>query len=345
MISPKLHVDLQWLNRVSVNLKRFKKVRTDVYNCSCPSCGDGTKKSMKFYFFVKKGSLIAYCHKCLYSSSFYRFMETFNPHVFDEYKRETLMDVFKKRETETVELGVASKAALEEMSKPVEMLTIGDLERQLPKLTDLPRNHVAVEYLTRRGFKEEQLRRLYFADCFYSLASKIDPVSTEGMRKGEPRIVIPFLSSDGKIEMVQGRSLNPNDKIKYLSIKAHEDIDKIYGKYELDPTKTSYCVEGPLDSLFVQNCVATCDANLTRSTADVLIWDNQCRNKQIVDAMARAIDEGRTVVVWPNSTNEKQDINDMIQLGMTSKMLMKVIEKRSFSGLMAKAQLMKWKRV
>lgn len=62
--------------------------------------------------------------------------------------------------------------------------------------------------------------------------------------------------------MVQGRSLIADHRLKYISVKTSDDIDKIYGKYELDTSKTTYCVEGPLDSLFIDNCVATCDANL-----------------------------------------------------------------------------------
>ncbi|MFM9500745.1 hypothetical protein ACKI1Q_45175, partial [Streptomyces galilaeus] len=78
--------------------------------------------------------------------------------------------------------------------------------------------------------------------------------------------------------------------------------------------------------------------------ADVLVFDNQCRNKEIIDLMDRAIKKGFSIVVWPSSTNQKQDINDIIKAGVSRNMLMKVLEKRTFSGIRALLELQKWKK-
>ena len=161
----------------------------------------------------------------------------------------------------------------------------------------------------------------------------------------DPRIVIPFYGFEGEVEMIQGRSLDKGAKLRYLTIKADEDIDKVFGKYEIDPEKTVYCTEGPLDSLFVDNCLATCDSSLTKAPADVYIWDNQPRSKEIVALMEKTIDKKHKIVIWPNSPDTKMDINDMIQMGITREELKKVIEMRTFSGLKAKLELTKWRKV
>jgi hypothetical protein len=212
-------------------------------------------------------------------------------------------------------------------------------------LADLSDTHKAVKYMIGRCFEREQINRLFYSEDFKVTAQAINPEPLSEYFPSEERIVIPFYDNEGNVDMVQGRSLDPNSSLRYISIKSHEDVDKIYGKEFVDPSRTTYCVEGPFDSLFVDNCYATCDSALQRSDADVLIFDNEPMNEEIVELMSKAIANKRNVVIWPTSPLEKQDINDMIKMGINKDDLMEIIRSRTFSGLRAKLEFTRWKRV
>lgn len=142
-------------------------------------------------------------------------------------------------------------------------------------MSELDDDHEAVKYLLSRSFTRNEINRLYYSSDFKLTAQSINPEPLSENFPSEPRIVIPFYDTDGKIELIQGRSLDNHSKLRYITIKSHDNVDKIFGREKVDFTKTVYCVEGPLDSLFVDNCIATCDSALEKSNADVLIWDNQ----------------------------------------------------------------------
>ncbi len=82
-----------------------------------------------------------------------------------------------------------------------------------------------------------------------------------------------------------------------------------------------------------------------RSPAEVLIWDCQARNRDVLRYMEQAIEAGRALVIWPFSPANKLDINDMIKAGVQRMQLMRMIKDRTFKGLSAKARFMEWKRM
>lgn len=342
MIKSKLHVDLQWLNRISVNLQRFRKIKTDTYNCRCNVCGDSktSQRKTRLYFYVKKGQMNVMCQNCGYSHSFYKYMKDNFSSYFEDYQRETMFDTFTARKVRK------DIVTLEESNakKPESLILIKDLANFAKPILSLEADHPARIMLANRFFSEKELKRLWYTDDFKSFASIINAEASEKLMQSEPRIIIPFVNNKGEIEMIQGRSIGPS-KIKYVSIKVHNDINKVFGMYEADETETVYCVEGPFDSLFVDNCVASCDANLTRVDADVYIWDNEPYNKNTVSYINSAIESGKRVVIWPTSPRYKCDINDLVIKGVSHDMLMKVIQKCTYSGLMAKAKFTQWKRV
>lgn len=343
MFKTKLHVDLQWLNIISPNLQRFRKVKTDTYNCRCNICGDSktSTKKARLFFYVRKGQMNVMCQNCGYSHSFFKYVKDSFPSHFDEYKRDTMFDTFSNKPKTKIDI----VNTITTKDKPTfELLYVSDLDKYAVNVSSLSEDHPAKVMLYSRAFTDREIKRLWYTDDFKKFSSHINSEATLNLIENEPRIIIPFINSNGKIDMVQGRAIK-DSKWKYISIKAHDDIDKIYGMYEIDEADVVYCVEGPLDALFVDNCIATCDASLTRSDADVLIWDNEPLKPQTVAHMRNAIDAGRSVVIWPTSPSEKQDINDLIKLGVSQNLLMQVIRNCTYKGLMAKAKLAQWKRV
>tara|TARA_R100001509_G_C4699023_1_gene159381 strand:- start:113 stop:496 length:384 start_codon:yes stop_codon:yes gene_type:complete len=124
-----------------------------------------------------------------------------------------------------------------------------------------------------------------------------------------------------------------------------EDAPKIYGLDKVNKEKSIYIIEGPFDSSFVENSVAMCGSDLdVRSfgwSDYIWVFDNEPRNREIVNRISKTIDRGDKVVVWPSNIVEK-DINDMVMSGQD---VMSVLESNTYFGLEAKLKFNTWKRI
>ena len=106
-------------------------------------------------------------------------------------------------------------------------------------------------------------------------------------------------------------------------------------------------VEGPIDSLFLDNAIAvggTSFSKLDQTGLDkdklIVIFDNQPRNKEVCKLIEKNIELGYNVVLWPQTIVEK-DINEMVMAGHNVK---KIIKDNTFTGLTAKMKFIGWKR-
>ena len=219
-------------------------------------------------------------------------------------------------------------------------------------LKDLPTDHPAVKFADLRIIPKQHWDKLYFTENFGDLASSLDP--EQKLFKYDPRIVIPFYNKDGEVVAVQGRAINmkaENDArktVKYITVKADKSIDRLwYGMWRADPRKAVYVVEGPIDSLFLNNAVAMVGAGSANKIPDrfskskmIFVLDNEPRNKQIIKFNQNLIDGGNLVCIWPKNIKEK-DINDMAY-SMSVKDIQKIIDKNTFSGLEASLRLKEW---
>jgi hypothetical protein len=119
---------------------------------------------------------------------------------------------------------------------------------------------------------------------------------------------------------------------------------------KIDFNETVKIVEGPIDSLFLKNTIASGDANLTlcakeiNSIKKILIFDNEPRNKEIVKLMQDAIRSDHNVVIWPNTIKGK-DINEMIINGLSNDEIENIISNNTFKGLEAQTKFVFWKKV
>ena len=124
-----------------------------------------------------------------------------------------------------------------------------------------------------------------------------------------------------------------------------DDAPKIYGLDNIKTGETVYVTEGPFDSTFISNSIAMCGADGDVSkwgiTNPVWIYDNEPRNRQIVERLDTTISRGDRVVIFPKNILEK-DINDMYLSGQN---VQRVVESNIYQGLEAKLKLQDWKRV
>ena len=75
----------------------------------------------------------------------------------------------------------------------------------------------------------------------------------------------------------------------------------------------------------------------------VFIFDNEPRNKEIIDRMYKAIEQDYELVIWPDGQVEK-DINDMVLQGKSKSEIQNIIIENTYSGLSALTQLNSYKR-
>jgi GTPase SAR1 family protein len=207
----------------------------------------------------------------------------------------------------------------------------------LPRASEVP---VAKEYLEKRKLDPT---KFYFAHKFKKwVNTKKQTFDTIG--RDESRIIIPMYDTERNLIGFQGRSLGPNS-VKYITVMLHEEAPKVYGMDTIDTEKSVYVVEGPFDSTFVNNSIALCgsDGDLEHfKTCDfIYVYDNEPRNKEIVNRIERCVRDNRRVVLWPNNIKEK-DINDMIIAGYD---IMPLLESNTYSGLEAQVHFNNWKKV
>ena len=138
--------------------------------------------------------------------------------------------------------------------------------------------------------------------------------------------------------------------MRYITVKMSEESSKFFGIDKVDENQKIYVVEGPIDSLFLDNAIATADSNLVRAgevfdkSKIVLVFDNEPRNKEIVKILDKAIEDHYNVVIWPEMI-ESKDINDMVLDGFSVDEIRDIVEKNTFVNLRAKMEFINWKKV
>ena len=173
----------------------------------------------------------------------------------------------------------------------------------------------------------------------------------------EERLIIPFFNKRGDVVAVQGRALNMKEEVnarttaKYITVKSDKSIDRLwYGLWRANADKRVYVVEGPIDSMFLNNAVAMVGAGALKeipirfeNTPMTYVLDNEPRNKQICAYIEKLIEMGREVCIWPNEIFEK-DINDMAYRISTRK-IQNIIDRNTYSGLEATLRFNEWRKV
>ena len=333
-------IDRSFLLQVSPKLQRFTKKKDDLYNFRCPLCGDSQKNKLKSrgYVYRKKNDYFYMCHNCGVSTTFYNFLKQVDETLVKEYQLER----YKNGETGNNNY---PKPEFEEYKQETPKFK---KSLELPSLDSLPEAHFAKKYVHQRKIPETFYSQLYFAEDFATFIQSLG-IEKDGLHKEDKRLVIPFYDQEKNLIAIQGRSL-AESKLRYITLKLHDDNKKIFGLDRVDTEKIIYVLEGPIDSMFLENAVATADSNL-ESVTDVLdkskvvlVFDNEPRNKEIVAKMEHAIDNHFNVVVWPEMIEEK-DINDMILSGFSPDEIQDFISKNTFVNLRAKIEFMNWKKI
>tara|TARA_B100000945_G_scaffold34148_1_gene23177 strand:- start:254 stop:1228 length:975 start_codon:yes stop_codon:yes gene_type:complete len=321
-------IDSKYIGLVSSRLQKFKRVKANLYNFRCPICGDSKKHKNKArgYFYQVKTNTNFKCHNCGASLSLNNFLKQIDSTLHKQYTLE------KFKEGHAGGRNFVVEEPKFEFKQPVFRKGL-----DLPKASDVT---VAKEYLEKRKLDPS---KFYFTNKFKQWTNT-QKKTFDTIGRDESRIIIPMYNEDKILIGFQGRSLGPNS-VKYITVMINDDAPKIYGLDTIETEKPIYILEGPFDSTLVENSVAMCGSDIDIRTfgwgSYIWVYDNEPRNREIVNRIFKTIDRGDKVVIWPSTVNEK-DVNDMTMSGHN---VMNLLESNTYSGLKAKIKFNNWKKI
>jgi hypothetical protein len=346
MESMSIYIDKKFVNFVGASLEKFAWKKDTLASCRCPICGDSSKNKNKTrgFFFVNKNKYFYKCHNCGVSCNLYGFLEKVSPSLCKEYSLEVWKDgdgLKTKKKTEPV-------VAIKKVKKKYTI--------ELPSVSELPPNHPCRTFVELRKIPRTAWKYLYYAEDFGTWARTINSESADALEQSS-RLVIPIVNEKGELVGAQGRALsvtgdrNARKTARYITIKTEGQEHKGWFGLDRVDTGTIYVVEGPLDSLFIPNCVAMIglsDAlnvpSHLKSRSLVYLIDNEPRNEAVVTTIGKLLDQEKKVCIWPDHIKHK-DLNDMIMGGMTEKVLLQTIKENTVSGLTGKIKFNNWKKI
>ena len=262
------------------------------FNFRCNVCGDSKKSK-----FLKRGHIYKtktpweyHCYNCgaHYSNVLFWIKEYF-PYNFTELKANMRRNaVPEEKSYDNIKYEKESEENEQETTKSFKKAT---------------KYEAVVEYCEKRRIPKEIYSKWFYAE--------------DG--KFADRMIIPFYDHNGKIYYYQGRAMNDWMIPKYKSRKGSNHIS-IYGYYLVDRTKPVVILEGPIDSLFVENAIGVTglkvkDPRLVEFEQKYFLLDNDPDARKVC---CKLIDAGQYVFNWDKFLSDHKyegkikDVNDFI---------------------------------
>ena len=359
---------------ISSQLDKFKTVEPNkTYNFRCNICGDSQDNEYKlrgYFFYSQKDDIYMFkCHNCGVTYSFQHYLKIY----FNTEYKALRTNIFKSR-------GIRQFAPKVEKDFKIDDIFDSEYQEQLDSListtkqynilqplTSLSKNAPARQYMDSRGINIHQQAKLYYADNFQEFITSVIPASILGERHipDDPRIIFPLTTIDDEIIGFQGRCIGSASDLRYSTIKIAESYPKMFGlnRIERDTDSPIIVVEGAMDSLFINNCIALNGGDINSlqdiingenidKSRFIIVLDNEPRSKDTKHRTQKAIDAGYKVVIWERINPEFKDINDMILGGVfdsngilnNTNTLKRYILSNNYSGTMATLKLKHWSK-
>jgi len=279
------------------------------------------------------------CHNCDAGKTFGGLLKITDPLLHKQYILERYSE------------GVAAPRANKEPEFEFKTPEFGAPDRLIDKLMDrvdtLDASHMAVEYCTQRQIPKDQWHRLYHIENIKDIC-QLNPKYKDRIKSDESRLAIPFFNEEGILTAVTLRSYG-NSPLRYILVKINEDSPTVFGLDCISKSKPVKIVEGPLDSLFLDNCIACAGTSFNKIETlnlpedSIIIVDNQPKNKEVCKIINRYIKTGKRVVIWPDNILEK-DINEMVLAGVQTVNMEDIISNNVFQNLEAELKFISWRK-
>lgn len=346
-----LFLELKYARMLGSSIERWKVKNNSPFhgNGRCKVCGDSAKSKTLCRFHVREysGACFVSCFNCGYSTNLIGYLKTFHPSLYSDFVFETyrVIDNDKPLIKSVSKSVVIDDSDLIPIKKPTKGLNLLDL----PYVSDMDKDSAVARYVAARELPEYPFQ---YAQNFYSFSSQFNSELSSGKRD-EARLIIPFFDRSGNVFAYQGRDLSGRSPLKYITITVNPKIPKIFGVDRVDFKKPLTIVEGPIDSLFLTNCLASVNASLVATANKLLsvvkkqditlVFDNEPRNVVILKMYSSALADGYKVCIWPKECKNKKDINQMVLEGISSGEISEIIDKNSFSNLMGQIKFSDWR--
>lgn len=348
------YIDRKYIGLLSSRFRNFKKKSEDLYNLSCPYCGDSTSHKLKArgYIFRRGDDFFYYCHKCHKSRKLSNFFKDQAPDLYNQYCFELFGNNNIPEEIDNFPL----------LKPPYEVDSVCKIFLDNTYSMGLFEHHQKLpvgKYLLRRMIPLVHWDNLYYTDNFKKLVEFFDPKKAENLREYEeyPRVIIPFVNRDNELVGFSGRYIGEDKKVlRYITVSIDDNSPKIWNLNKVDITKRIYLTEGSFDGMFLSNPIAANGSGLHSIIQDtpnifgtmqlldiVAIFDNQRRNKQIIANMKKVLDVGGQLFV-PRIMLSK-DINEAVIAGAEASSIEKQINGCTYSGLQGYLELDKWSKI
>lgn len=337
-------LEQKYIGLLSTRLRNFKRKGPTTYNFSCPICNDSQtdNKKARGYIYSKKDRLSFHCHNCTASMSVPNLIKFIDINLHNEFALERLQGSKPKEQVDYEQF-------VEKMKKPV-FINQGPL-RGLKKISQLAPTSKVKQFCVDRKIPNPYHSKLFSCPNFMQFTNQLVPGKFDEklLENDETRLLIPFIDKDKNVHCYQGRAIGKS-KVKYITIVLNESIPKVYGLDTVDFNDDVIVVEGPLDSMFIPNSIATAGGDLVSAISSfpkdkiIVCYDNEPRNKETVKKIDKAIMNGYRVCIWPDNFEHK-DINDAVLAGLTSQFIQFIIKSNSYRDLPAKLRLNQWSKV
>lgn len=233
--------------------------------------------------------------------------------------------------------------------------------RNFIPVRELRSDHPAIQYLQTRKVPQNRFAELYYTDNFLAYAhqlhiSGVADLDLFGLEQTPPkqdsRIVFLSKNQIGEVTTLSSRSIlakSTDMAIRYITLKVKSSVPCCF--YGLDRVKVDslvWVVEGPFDSLFLENAVALCgisklcDGNIRNYFKNfVIVLDNEPANSWVLTEYRRRIANGDPIVIWPQHQREK-DVNELAQAGWQPQQIQQLLRENTYVGGAAATKFQEW---
>lgn len=330
-----LYIDSRYAVMLAPRVKNFKQKKDYLWNLSCSICGDVSKGRQKARGYIYKvpgqGTLNYKCHHCGASMSLGNFLKQTAPDLFKQYVFDNYQETAKAR---VPHANIQEVVKLDALDTSVTLLD-SNLEG-LRCCGDLDVAHPVAKYLIKRQIPQDKWKLIFYTTAFKAYTNSLIPGKFKDTEEDHPRLIFPYFNEHGKMFAYSARAFSDKHQPKYYTIKL-DDTERIYGLDRVDYSKRIYAVEGPIDSLFLPNCIAVSGSSFDTPTLQAvksnitIISDNEPRSREIVKIVKKNILLGYSVCMLPHTVTHK-DINEMILDGMTSEEIIELIDQNTYKG-------------
>lgn len=351
-------LDQKYAQIIGHHLDRYTITKTTPFEAHfrCNVCGDSKKNKLKArgHFYTINDKLMVKCFNCGYSSSFKTYLGQFFPeesknYYFDQYKDNQILN----------DNPISFKNDKKIDSNQLLLIQNFNL---LPTIDFLPINHFARKYVESRKIPIKEFCNIRYAENYKKFINNLIPNKFKHVEEDDHRIVFLFKDLSGNITGCSGRSIEinnkPASKIRYISISFKENERKIYGlEYFKSNKPYTFITEGQIDSLFLKSeesnslSIGGSDLDFNNPFIQsikhnaIMIYDNQPRNREIVNIMKKVIHNNFSVFIWPKDLIGK-DINDLvINYNFSIKQLINLITNNNYNNLKAQIEFNNWKKI